>query len=117
VQTGSLQVDPARTRNVRISDLDVESGTFFPDWDETGAEIPTRIARVTARPAKAGQDMELHFKEALSIGFDDDALPPTVQIYATPIDRTLQLIEMAVRRTFETLEPFLAQSPRKPPAI
>lgn len=112
VRTGDLTVDPATSRNVRISSFEVERGRFFPNWDESGQLIPTTIAHVKAYPANRDQPMELHFKDALYVGLHVDPLPATLEfVEEEPVGLTLRAIDRAVSQILSELARFLPAEP------
>lgn len=109
IQTGVVELDPATSRNVKIEQLEFESGRLIEDPEEEGG---TTIARITAHPADRNRPMQMHFRRALHLGWDIDSLPPTIiDIEASPIDRTLEQIEMKVRHALEQLSRFLPSHP------
>ncbi len=107
-RTGEMRLDPATSRNIRVEAIEVERGAFF-DMDEEGTEL----ARLTAYPADAREEMYMHFKGALHIALDDDALPSSIpsHIADDPIESTCRGISIKLSQTLQELKPFLPSTP------
>ncbi len=113
VRGGDLRLDPDIRSNARIrGPIESYWGRVFEDWDEEGTPIATELARVTAEPVNPGREVHMHFQGALEIGWDDDALPPTLaSIEHDPIMNTFISIERHVGRALGKLAPFLPPEP------
>lgn len=127
-RAGGFRLDPDRSRNVRLTDLSAETGTYglleglaFEDRAESEAMgVPHRypdgamLARFTAEPIDPGKEMEMHFEGALEITFDVDRLPQSVfrVLEGDSIISALWFIPDEIGKVFDALAPFL---PDKPP--
>ncbi len=108
VRSGRIGVDPAHSSNLKIERLEAESGEVFiktltgnPE-DEDSAEL----ARVTAHPADTNREMNMHFRDALTIGWDQDT-PASPGLDFESVTETLSSILGGVSLVLMKAGPFL----------
>jgi hypothetical protein len=79
-----------------------------------GGEDSAILARLTANPIDARQEMHMEWESAIEIGFDRDRLPKTLSHLAgwsSSITFALRDIVPDIREVFRALAPFLPAGP------
>lgn len=110
-----------KCRNVRITDLDVETGNLtllegmaLEDKEVFGGdEDRAMLARFTAEPINPGEEMDVDFESALEIIFDVDRLPPSCWrgLDGQSLVWALWYIPGEIEKAFNALAPFLPDEP------
>ena len=124
---GMLALNPRTSRNVNLTDLDVETGSF--ESVEVDTLEDAEIAHAEGRPVEDGamlatfnavpidpdEEMHMEWESAIEIGFDEDRLPKTLHhlggTYGMSVIYVLRGIVPDIREVFRALASFLPAEP------